>query len=1173
MKKSVLLLFIAAMAMGAIAGSVSSEMAVAAANAWAAKNGQFNAGTRATGVVSVRDPENGAVLWHQVSMQGGGMLVMAPVTEIEPVVMALDNDPGELPAAHPLRGILTGDMRRRLRFLGLYSAAPSGGASFQSVAPAAPESEISEEARAWGEASRAKWARLTGASFQEAESVGLTEVAVEVKVVPGFEKGGVLTHWNQGEYNKAKLFNLYTPSHAVCGCVATACSALAQFYGTTNALDFSNTCSYNGVKGVYKTRAGAVDWSILPENWGGTNAAIKATENLTTDQQDLIARVAYNAGVGVSMQWSDDESGAAEKAIVTALKEVFGFKNARAVDISPADSPDEEQLAKLMYNQVRAGVPVGFSIEGHSVVAVGYGLDSDNVQRVRVFMGWGGAGDGWYALPKIDTKATMNGGTYLSEIVDCIVTMISYDDDDIVPVVGHVSMPGAKLQVPALDREIESNDYGYFGTRVPFGLPETDCKVTCQGKEATFEIGADAADSDDAAALTEALPDAFEFALLNCTVAYSPKRAKLLALREGKAILRVSGTSVEARTAAVLDLIYGLDEANTDDFTNKFVYVFSSSSSAEGDGADVTYGVYLPEMFDPASRWQQPDAARLAWGYSVTISKATNSTHNVDHEEVESASTNVFTYTYAPATADPVATTNAVDEVDAVREGVLQSFQEVLAIGGRRFDECVSGIKVTVAATSEEAMKAIDKVALPENTCGLHENIYAPGSHTFVCDAVVTNEAAGLVMGCAGWSITNATTGAVLSGAGSEATLDLATNDVITLTWDFSKVIAVRVEVAWSDSEKLNDPETVTPGTGWYAYGEPVVFEAKENVNGFGFNKWKGADNKDIPESAVPLATTKILLPMIESGTLYAYYRKGTYSQTTETVTLSVKATSWFLNGTLKFDKADADAAPLTSVYGADGETQVGSGASVEVEAAGSVYVNAGATEYVDASGKKWVLYGCVVQDVTGDEDALDLKKIAQPYNAFTMQAVAGVSAVFNWLWIPDTSDPGTDFVISWDDALSTLNAHGYSTNLVSAADVEKYGIEIGNVKVTAPKGFTVKLATNAAGDIVATLELDEEVLQPVGLDGASSPLTIVSNGDGTVTVKADVANGVRGFWYSLYATDELGGTWTVVTTGYQAGNPSVQATVDDVTVSLSIDVEPTDAKKFYKLVVTDVKP
>ena len=139
MKKIILTLLLAAMTLGVIADPVSSSMAVRMANAWATKNAAFGVGARATGAVStVYDPTNATiVLWHQVTLKNGGMLVIAPVTEIEPVVMALEKDPGELPTAHPLRGILTGDMRRRLQFLGLYSsAATRGGASLASATPA-----------------------------------------------------------------------------------------------------------------------------------------------------------------------------------------------------------------------------------------------------------------------------------------------------------------------------------------------------------------------------------------------------------------------------------------------------------------------------------------------------------------------------------------------------------------------------------------------------------------------------------------------------------------------------------------------------------------------------------------------------------------------------------------------------------------------------------------------------------------------------------------------------------------------------------------------------------------------------------------------------------------------------------------------------------------------------
>ena len=123
MKKSIFLALVAGFAAcAAHAEVVTPAMAMAAADVWAARNERFGTGNNATNVITVCDTNaEHTVLWHQVSMAGGGCLIIAPVTEIEPVVMALEKDPGELPAAHPLRSILTYDMRGRLRFLNLYS--------------------------------------------------------------------------------------------------------------------------------------------------------------------------------------------------------------------------------------------------------------------------------------------------------------------------------------------------------------------------------------------------------------------------------------------------------------------------------------------------------------------------------------------------------------------------------------------------------------------------------------------------------------------------------------------------------------------------------------------------------------------------------------------------------------------------------------------------------------------------------------------------------------------------------------------------------------------------------------------------------------------------------------------------------------------------------------------
>ena len=1199
MKKIVLMLFAMALALGASAESVSPERAMAAADAWAARNGAFGAGQGATNVVTECDAATGVVLWHQVSMAGGGMLVVAPVTEIEPVVVALDNDPGVLPKAHPLRGILTGDMRRRLRFLGLL---PQGRMAVKArrVAAAAVVSSTDDEAdeedvaKAWAAACEAKWARLTGggprrAKGTGAKGVGVETVAVEVRVVKGFEKGGPLTHWAQSSYNGAFLYDYYTPNHAVCGCVATACAALAQFYGTKSAVKgYANpSCTYQNqaYRDVFgadaKTIGGDLDWSILPENWGGEETA---SPTLTDEQRELIGRVAFDAGVGVGMMWSDDESGATMGGIVTALKDVFGFRNARCVRLSNTERPSQSELEKLVYNQCRAGVPVGMGIEGHAVVAAGYGLDADGVERVRVFMGWAGSGDGWYALPKIDTTATEGGSSYLSETVDDIITMISYDDDDIVPVVGRVSMPGAQLEIAALERVVESDENGYFGTRVPADMGT--CEVTCLGTTAQLDIGAAAQDATEAAKLCAdgVLPGAFEFVLLNCTTAYSLERAKLYALREGKAILHVSGTTGAASTTAALDYIYALDEGNVNDFTNRFVFYQSKAGSAAGDGADLSYGVYLPSAVDPADRWQAKNGA-LAYGYSTTLTTLTNVTHDASHaaetnglDAVET--TRVLTYTFAPIDGTPELVTQDAEETDAIRADVIASLARVLDVGAARFAECTSGITVTIGATSKAAEVAINATADPAQACGVHANCYTNGPYTFTCDAVVTNQDAGVVLACGGWTATNATTGAVLSGAGRAATLDLAANDAVALTWDFSQTNAVCVKVVPTCPNASLGGCTVTPGKGWYAWGEAALFMAACD-EGYEVSNWQfsRADAR-----LVPLSPWAYALFADAPGTLQVTFRKGGTMAAEPVSNVLVTATSWLVGDDFSsLARAAAELAPTTTVLSATGPLALASGDTAEVVVVtngGDAVVQAGARTFVDGAGTTWQLLGFVDGTLDGTESPAALLGQIHPGPAFTLRSLypALTNACVNWLWMPVGGDPGGDpettFAIEWDDALSTLNAQGYTTNLTTVAALEAHGLALSDLTVTAPKGFRAKVAADVAGNVVATLELDEDVLRPLAADGVSSPLTILSNGDGTLTVKADVANGVRGFWYTLYAADELGGAWSPVAAGAGiAGEPSLQAKVDDAPASPSITLSPTDAKKFYKLVVTDVKP
>ena len=111
MKKSLILALVAVVfACVARAKDVTADMAMTAANAWVSRNAAFGAGGAAQSVRTECDTNAAqTVLWHQVTMSGGGCLIVAPVTEIEPVIASLENVDATkgLPSGHPMLAMLT----------------------------------------------------------------------------------------------------------------------------------------------------------------------------------------------------------------------------------------------------------------------------------------------------------------------------------------------------------------------------------------------------------------------------------------------------------------------------------------------------------------------------------------------------------------------------------------------------------------------------------------------------------------------------------------------------------------------------------------------------------------------------------------------------------------------------------------------------------------------------------------------------------------------------------------------------------------------------------------------------------------------------------------------------------------------------------------------------------
>lgn len=819
MKKSLILALVAVFAAcAARAEVVSQEMAKAVANAWAARNPKFGAGGVATNAVPVRD-SNAAqtILWNQVSMSNGGCLIVAPVTEIEPVVAALEDDPGELPAAHPLRALLVADMRSRLRFLNLYAEDSSGGAAFLSASPASVEEANAAAVRTeWAEEQQAKWRNLGvgrrgGMTLMAAESVGVLDpIDEEIRVVAGFEKGGCLTHWNQGKAGGDYCFNLYTPGHAVCGCVATACSALIQFFGTAEGPEegYQHKCSYNGSNSLYTVMGGTYDWSILPSNWGGQ---ADQSNSLTEEQRELLGRVAYDAAVCLGMMWTDDESAAYTRDIAAVLRDNFGFQHTALVD-----SPKLDQYHKLIYMQCWAGAPVGMGIQGHAVVACGYGKDADGVPRARVFMGWGGSGDAWYALPQIDTQSTINGGTYLSEVINSIITMISYDDDKVVPVCGQL-IPTLNAEVGCCGVTNNANEKGYFGLRISAaesaGVKPVVANVGGTEKPASIVLGTAVSPKSatsyafDAAALCAWIPDDILIALLNSETASTFAEAKeksLASIAAGnpKPILAFSGSWGQDATDAAWALLQSYDDGNEDDFTNKYVvlctpYSLSSTSSSDGNPSVA--------VFDSRALSTAPDKIWSYYNGRLAYWTIGGATLTNDAELVAASATNVVV--------------NGSVTTYITGEEITNAVIAVIGAGREAFLAGVSGVTLNVVGEGGEP-------GAVEPAYGFHENaILNDTTFSATASAVATNAEQNIEFNCVGWRLSSTNSDEVLTGTGTTAEFAPVANGAYTLTWLW-ETNAVKITVGVDRTASFG---TVDPGPGWFPFGEEVSFTAIPN--------------------------------------------------------------------------------------------------------------------------------------------------------------------------------------------------------------------------------------------------------------------------------------------------------------------------------------------------------
>ena len=491
------------------ASETTSSQALTAANAWAAANVQsFGPAGSAVEAVAERDA-SGALLWWTVKFSEGGAVIVAPDTRIEPVLVAMQSYPGDIPERHPLRTILTLDITNRLAQV--KDVAESSGARRLKYAGTETSASASAEVAASATAASAKWAdlapsgpvRLKAGPSYPLPITGSTTPSHVLGMCVGFEYGGVYTHWNQGAsaYSTepdGNCYNYATPRHAECGGVAAMGAAMLQYYGNTGPVSNATLgCSwgdpvFGAVPESYFAMftmiggTNAYNWSILPDFMGGQGSLEDGY--LTKEQVDLLGRVTYDVGVAVQMAWfypltGFDESVASLSKLATSFRSYYGFKDARQFSIpSPPTitKPDyikpltlqylsrySEYNRKILYAQLRNNVPVPIGLgkleprQDHPVLAVGYGRDNAGTSYTRIFMTWGGRYDAWYCLPEIHDY----------RIVNEFVTMMGYQDSRTIPLVGRVTNASgqgaafAEVNIGGVTN-VFADANGYWATRI-----------------------------------------------------------------------------------------------------------------------------------------------------------------------------------------------------------------------------------------------------------------------------------------------------------------------------------------------------------------------------------------------------------------------------------------------------------------------------------------------------------------------------------------------------------------------------------------------------------------------------------------------------------------------------------------------------------------------------------
>lgn len=204
----------------------------------------------------------------------------------------------------------------------------------------------------------------------------------------------------RSRWSQLAPYNNMCPDACLSGCIATAMSQIMYYHKQPVSGHGANSVQYP--YGDKNGRTLAVDFSQSVYDWNNILDDYDSVD-YTRQQADAVAKLTYDCGVAVNMQYASEASGALAGDAQYALRNNFGFKEARLVY---RDNYTDSLWMDLIYQELNENQPILYTgIDpnngGHAFVCDGY----DGKGLVHINWGWGGSENGYYDVYHLMTVA------------------------------------------------------------------------------------------------------------------------------------------------------------------------------------------------------------------------------------------------------------------------------------------------------------------------------------------------------------------------------------------------------------------------------------------------------------------------------------------------------------------------------------------------------------------------------------------------------------------------------------------------------------------------------------------------------------------------------------------------------------------------------------------------